>query len=151
MYIASLNSHESIQCTCFVAHAGIICIGQLEQYLQPPQEVVQLPRLYNQPCEYCLQSCRGCIRTLLPRLQACNKSHTAPSVLYYFYYTVGKGSSWYKTHNYSMRNPRVLCNKLYSQLALMLVPVYFIKHSVSCYIYDYTCSTLYIYALSNFW
>ncbi len=29
----------------------------------------------------------------LSRLQACNKSHTVPSVLYYFYYTVGNGSS----------------------------------------------------------
>ncbi len=37
-----------------------------------------------------------------------------------------------------MRNPRVLCNIHVHQswqLALVLVPVYFIKHSVSCYIY----------------
>ncbi len=34
-----------------------------------------------------------------------------------------------------MRNPRVLCNIHVWQLALVLVPVYFIKHSVSCYIY----------------
>ncbi len=27
-----------------------------------------------------------------------NKSHTVPSGLCYYYYTVGKGSSWYKTH-----------------------------------------------------
>ncbi len=34
----------------------------------------------------------------LSRLYPCNKSHTVPSGLYYYYYTVGKGSSWYKTH-----------------------------------------------------
>ncbi len=36
-------------------------------------------------------------------------------------------------HIISMRNPRVYA--IYRQLALVLVPVYFIKHSVSCYIY----------------
>ncbi len=55
-------------------------------------------------------------------------------VLYDFYYTVGKGSSW---HNYSMRNP------VNSPLGL---PVYFMKHSVSCYniIYYFTCTCMYI-------
>ncbi len=34
----------------------------------------------------------------LSRLEPCNKSHTVPSGLYIYYYTVGTGSSWYKTH-----------------------------------------------------
>ncbi len=41
-------------------------------------------------------------------------------------------------NTYSMRNPRVLCNIHGNSprgFALVLVPIYFIKHSVSCYIY----------------
>ncbi len=59
-------------------------------------------------------------------------------VLYDFYYMVGKGSSWYKTHNYSMRNPRVLWQYTGNSPSCLL-PVYCIKHSVSCYIYYYMC------------
>ena len=56
---------------------------------------------------------------LLSRLQECNKSHTVPSGID-FYYT----SSWYNMLVFYM----VTCPR---DFALMLVPVYFIKHSVS--------------------
>ena len=78
----------------------------------------------------------GTVYIPLSRLQACNKSHTVPSNLYY---TVGKGSSWYKTHNYSMRNPCVLAIYMATRPRACI----FHKHSVSCYIY-------YIHGLHDF-
>ncbi len=44
-------------------------------------------------------------------------------------------SPWYKTHNYSTRNPRVLCNIHGNSPSCSCLYNYFIKHSVSCYIY----------------
>ncbi len=53
--------------------------------------------------------------------------HTVPSGLYYYYYTVGKGSSWYKTHNYSIL-------VFYAYMATRPRARACIFH-VSCYIY----------------
>ena len=46
----------------------------------------------------------------------------------------GKGSWWYKTHNYTCSMIILVFYAIYMQLPLVLVPVYFMKHSISCYV-----------------
>ncbi len=105
---------------------------------------------YRPPCQQAHCNCN-----YIPLSRPCNKNHTVPSGLYYYYYTVGKGSSWYKNHIaweilvfyaiYMATRPRARACIFHKTLGLML----YLLHTRMPYVLDHFVSSLRMIIISQ--